>query len=335
MQHKKISQKLLQNFGIKGLGFYWSKTCDDRKEFVKECIRDNQMLAIVGDVGIGKSTLFDKVKGEMSADTVFIYCADPLKEQMAVGSVLRDGIATFTADTIRGIRSARKLQFERVVGAEHVRAGKNICFVIEEAHRVNATLFRSLKELRESEYLGVSPFFSVVLLGHGLLSHKMETIKEARWRSHILELDESHGWLNYDERVEFLRTVFGSALSVNVRRRIAALIRKPLEMMFFVETKMWEAYYAGKSKLDDEVVQPTAKELYDAVKVSHPDGISYKIIAEEIAEMGKPVSKTAVHDVMNSGNDHPKSKLVRQAIERVNKRQEDITYSKVATGTGY
>lgn len=329
MQQYKISNRLLRHFGVNKMGFYWSETCDDRKEFIKEMIIDNQMLAIVGDVGVGKSTLMEKVRGELSEEVTFIYAEDPHKERMAIGTILNDVIDKISSESLRRSRAARKTQFTRIVGRIAVQEKRKVCIVIEEAHRLHHQLFRSLKELREAEYLGVAPLFSVVLIGHPMLEYKLRRMREAYLRSHILQLSEVAGWLNYDERIEFLRAIFGRAIKPSVRKRIATVYRYPLEMLNYVETKMWEAYKAGKNTLDDEVVQPTPRELYDALKASYPDAISYKIIADEIQAEGKYIGKTTISDVLAKGNDHPKSKIVMKAMEKISARQEKQLISKV------
>ena len=323
MQQYKIPARLLNHFGLnKGTGTYWSETCDDRKEYIKESIDEQQMLAIVGDVGVGKSTLFDIVKKEMGATTEFIYCEDPNKEYMHVGSILTDAISHFSGGTIRRVRSARKIQFTRIIGSAHVTGKKNICIVIEEAHRLNPKLFRAIKELREAEYLGVSPLFSIVMLGHEHLKFKLESMKEAFYRSHILELSEAAGWLNYDERVEFLRVVFGRAIKPTVRKRIATMKRFPLEMVHYVEQKMMEAYQAGEDVLDDKIVKPTPIEMYHAMKASYPEAISYKIIADEInLDSNKYIGKSSISDILNTPG-HSKAGAVSKAMEKIAERQE-------------
>ncbi len=331
MQQYKISNRLLKHFGVKKMGDYWSETCDDRKEFIKEAINEQQMLAVVGERGIGKSTLFEIAKNELSNNTIFVYANDPSKEFMSIGTILTDMVTKLSGETKRGSRAARKLQLARIMGELHIKSNKNICLVIEEAHRINKLIYRALKELREAEYLGVSPLFSVVLIGHPLLKVKLAQVEEAFLRSHILELSESAGWLNYEERIEFLRTVFRGAIKPTVRKRIAISKRQPLDMINYVEQKMQEAYNAGRSVLDDDVVQPSPAEAYYAMKESYPEAISYKVIAEEINETSNTqISKTTVHDVIKQGNSHKKSKVVMKALDKIALSQEKQTYSKAS-----
>lgn len=71
---------------------------------------------------------------------------------------------------------------------------------------------------------------------------------------------------------------------------------------------MKEARKAGKKVLDNEVIKPTAKELYEANKSK----ISLRDIAKEIN-----MSPTTVHDAINN-SEHKYNEAVSDAIAKLN-----------------
>ncbi|NIR48559.1 hypothetical protein GWO43_09025, partial [candidate division KSB1 bacterium] len=70
--------------------------------------------------------------------------------------------------------------------------------------------------------------FSTVLIGQEELGAKLSMRKEVFWRAHIIELNESAGWWRFDDRVSYLKHVYGEAITAKARQRIATLQRVPL-----------------------------------------------------------------------------------------------------------
>lgn len=295
---------------------------------IENGIRDNQLLALLGERGAGKTTLFRDAIQRMSWDTdkapLVVHVRNKDREKLRIGHIMSAVIYDISAESPRRDMEARSRQFIRLIGERLFRDGKQVgrlCIVIENSHRLHGNTIMAIKDLREDEFCGVSPLFAVILLGHDALKGKLQGKSEVFWRTETIELNEQHGWFLFQERVAFLRCVYGDAITQGARKRIATLYKVPLSLQYFVETKMSEAYAAGKRVLDEECFQLTPQELYEAMNeglsVRDPEYTSYEKVAREAG-----LSKTKVAEVM-SGRDSRKADPVRKALERLSEKRLD------------
>lgn len=304
-----IEKRLLRHFGIKDQGTFYSPVYRDFQEDVKFSVENKQMLCLSGDIGSGKSMLFNSVVADLE-DVQFVYVRNFAKEKLTISSIINAMIYELSNESPRRDLEARSRQLQRIAGKKAVDEKKQICMVIEEAHRLHANTLRALKELREMDFAGVSPLFSIVVIGHPELVAKLESRKEAHYRSHVVELNEANGWMQLNERKRYIRMVFGkSAIDKTAADRIAALCKVPLEIDHYIEKKMKEARRAGKKVLDAEVIAPSLKELYRAA------GISYNEIAKEAG-----LGKTTVYEAVNNAG-HKESDKVQKAIQKLQNRK--------------
>lgn len=311
-----MNQSLLNQFGIPKKGFYYGGPFLRFKNDIKSAVKNNDMLAIVGEVGSGKSTLFREAARELTIirdqAPIFIYVRNFYKEHLNIAGIINAIIFDISDEHPRRDLEARSRQVVRLMGLLAYEQKKKICVVIEEAHRVHANTLRAIKELREAEFAGISPLFSIILIGHPQLRTKLEMRKEVFWRSDIIELNESQGWMNYQERINFLKSVFGDAMNSEARNRVAILKKMPLEMEFFVAQKMKEAHLAGKTILDGETIQTSLLEMKESLSVS----------LGELAQMAG-MGKTTVHEILHGTNTKPeKVNAVKSALDKLAKRKE-------------
>jgi hypothetical protein len=274
------------------------------------------MIALSGAVGMGKTCLFNKAAAELTADPdkspIFIYVRNFYKEKLTIGGIMTAIILDLSDEAPRRDLEARSRQVTRLMGVAHVRHKRNICVVIEEAHRLHYNTLRSIKELREAAFDGVSPLFSCVVIGHPELAMKLEHRKEVYWRSALLDFSESNGWMTFRERNTYLKNVYGDAIEAKPRERIAALMKAPLQMDFFIREQMEKAYHAGRNKITEECLDLTPLELKKALGVS---------LGEIATEAG--IGKTTVHEaLMGLGSDKTK-KAVEAALEKLSNQKID------------
>lgn len=303
---KLIEKRLLQYFGLSEQPIYWSEVMDSYRKDIVYAVKNNQLLTISGAVGSGKSLLFSSAISTMP-EVTFVYVRNYYKEHVTISSIINALIYDISDENPKRDLEARSRQFIRMVGKYYVAQGRQVCIVIEEAHRLHANTLRQLKELREADFAGKSPLFSVILIGHEELQAKLESRREAYWRSQIMELNESNGWMTTEERIAYINHIYGKAITGEAGNRIAGLCKTPLNIDFYIENKMKEARKAGKKILDDEVIQPTPKELYEANK----NNISIRKIAKEMQ-----VSATTAFDAINTEN-HRLSEAAAAAIAKL------------------
>lgn len=305
-----IKRSVLDHFGIDKLGYYSSHIAERFKRDIKDAIMNNQMAAISGEAGNGKSWLFEAAQTELSADPdskpFFISIIDFAREKLSIAGILHQVISALSTEPVKLDRGARSIQAIRLIGERFVAQKQHVCLIIEEAHRLNLNILRSLKEMREQTFAGKSPLFSVILIGHPELMVKLQMRNEVYWRTISIPLIESEGWMTYEERLRYLKMVFGEAIASGARERIAAICRQPLEMDVFVGKRLEEAKDAGYSRLEADCIDLSPRELAAALKVS------YREIAEEAG-----LGKSTVHDVLHGMGSSDSSRRVKDALERL------------------
>lgn len=269
--NREIDRRLLRHFGLEKMGFFNSKTCQSFTEDMEDGFLNKQMVVIAGPIGTMKSSLFDLATANQESICSYVYVTNLYKEKVNIASIINAMIYSLSDESPRRDLEARTIQLRRVIGEVVENQKKTVVVIIEEAHRLHNSIFRAIKELREMAYKGKNNLFSIVLIGHPQLLSNLETRKEAYWRSHIIEMNERNGWMNLQERISYVRTVFGNAITPEAGRTIANLCKVPLQIVDFVEKKMVEARKAGKKVIDSEVVKPTPRELKEAFDVSIRD----------------------------------------------------------------
>ena len=264
-----MNRRILEHFGIDEKGNHQGALFNLYLTDLKNAISDNQFVAIAGPVGAGKSYLLRHVFSQfrINPDTapILVNVRNKYKENLTISSILNAVVFDCSDEVPRHDLEARSRQFIRIVGELFVTKNRHICIIIEEAHRLHTNTLRAIKELREDEFAGVSPLFSIILVGHPVLETKMKARSEVFYRSQIIDLSEDSGWMQFNERIQYLKTVYGDAITAEARKRIATLYRMPLDMNFFVERKMDEAYRAGMKQLTGECFAITPEEMLEAM----------------------------------------------------------------------
>lgn len=308
-------KRTLRHFGIEQKGEYRGPQHEYFIQDVKDAIEENQMAALIGSFGSGKSTI-----GRMAVTDLmekddekyrFVYVDSADLEKLSAGQILHAMITDLSSESCRKSTQARSRQARRIVG-ELVQMGKKVCLVIDNAHRLHPNVLMALKDEHEKHYLGYDHVFSIIYIGQEKLLGKLSTYKEVFWRCLVLNMaDENSQWMNFQERKNYLEAVYGKAISPVARERIAKKTSKPLEMEFYLRDKFEDAKAAGKKQLDEEVVDLTMRERREAL------GVSLKDVADEAG-----VGKTTVYDV-EEGKPSSKKPEVEEAIRRLERKKAE------------
>lgn len=309
-----MKRRVLEQFGISAKGAYAGNPFRTNLADIKNAMQDKQMLAICGKIGSGKSVLLKQAVREIALlqdRTKFIYVRSLSKARLTIESIVNAILYDFEEPKIRRDFEARSRQVTRVLGTAHVTDKLNIVVIIDQAHLLHGNTIRALQELFELTFNNVSPLLSIVLVGHESLVSKLNNYKEVFWRSNLVMLNESNGWMTYQERINYIKAVWGNAISAKARERIAVLAHVPLEIDVFVESKMNEAYNAGKKQLDEETIEVPLIELFQALDVSLQD------VANEAG-----IGKTTVHDVLHNANSK-QVPAVKKALEKLQESKKN------------
>lgn len=131
------------------------------KRILGMAVESRAMVSIIAERGQGKSRAVDTVIKDMEVKEVRLLTSD--KEKVLVGDIERALITDLSQEEVKRTREIRARQLRRILGESSRQ--QEIVLVLEEAHRLHGQTLRSLKTLREMEWMGQSPLFTVVMLG--------------------------------------------------------------------------------------------------------------------------------------------------------------------------
>lgn len=306
-----MKRKLLKHFGLEALGFYRSRVFEAFAVEIMESVRDQDMVFIVGDWLMGKTELWLDVKRRLSARPddmpLFVRVYNTDVERLKIGSIVNAMIYALTdRDDSRGPKrdlEARHYQLVKLLGEERKR---DVVVIIEDAHLLHGNTLRAIKRLRELDFAGRCPLFSVVLIGQQGLADKTRAIKEIGQRGTEIMLSAENGWMDYEDRVRYLKAVYGEMMTAAARRLAASRYTWPGEMAHNIEILAKEAMQVGKTVLDEECFDMDAPELYSVLSEKH--GVSLKDIAEATG-----IPKTTVHRALETPG-HPQRAQIKRKL---------------------
>lgn len=302
-------KRTLRHFGLDKKGVYRGEQHEMHIRDIKDAIDENQMAALIGQFGSGKTTVADfaiqDLTNAKNNKYKFVHVDSADLEKLSIGNIIEVSIMDLSNEKPFRSVQARSRQSRRIMG-ELVRNGFKICLVIDNAHRLHPNVLMALKDEHEKKYMGRSPLFSIIYIGQEPLIGKLDTYKEVFWRTLILNLqEEASGWMSFQERMNYLTTVYGPAISPGARDRIARKAKVPLEMEFIVTEKMEEAKNAGKDTVDEEVVELTIRERREALGISQGD-----------LAKASGAGKTTIHEIEH-GHESTKKADVEKALEQL------------------
>jgi len=254
------------------------------RRILKMAVADHGMISIVGDRGIGKSTAIRGALTDIAATIVVVDSAD--RERLAIGDVEKEMILALCDENPKAGRVVRSKQLRRVVG----EAGRKnqVVVVIEEAHRLHGQTLRSIKTLREMEWMGKRELFTVIFVGQSDPMNK-PGVSEVRLRSD----------------------------SVYMRGLIEAEVRA------YINDTMGDLF--DGDVIDSIVAMPAARNFMELQKASYclmgraaTNGRNRVEVEDFAEEFGKGVSKPAKRGKTGKG-----AKAGTSAMEKVLARRED------------
>jgi len=311
------NRQVLNHFGLNRLGTYRGENFQKAVGEIIDAINDNEMLAICGDPGTGKSTVFAEavqcLRHNPDRAPIFVKVNDWFRERLTIANIMNAIIEDLSREGPKRCLEARSRQCERILGEKAVSEHRKIVVVLEQGHRLHLNTLIALKELREATFAGHDRLCSVILLGHPELRAKIARRNEIALRTEFLMLDEAHGWMTFKERVKYIEAVYGEAITEKARERIAFRKKTPLEIYYYLKEKMREEMQAGYDIIDEKAVEPTLFERKSDLKVS------YNEIAKEAN-----ISKTAVSNAFQGEAEHLIPTVIA-AMERLQEKQINET----------
>lgn len=306
------SRQLLRHFGLSETGIHDSHTCKRIRSELLDGIQKRDMMALIGPYHCGKTWTMRTVKRKAPHNVIFVHVKAFEDKWIRIGSILTAIITDISKEAVRRDIETRSRQVTRLLGEVVVNEGKEVCLVIEDCHRLHVNTLATLKLMREEDFAGYAPLFSILMLGWPEFLGKLTNRGDITERMETIKLDAENGWFSEHERVEYLSNVFGDAITPATRKRIAAMYSKPGSMNYYVIQMMKKARTAGYDLIDDNVVTPTLKEVYDSLKEMHGNAVSYSKIAV-IAGLGKSTVSLAIEEEPNT----PATSKVEAAMQHL------------------
>ena len=176
-----------------------------------KAVDEQQMAALVGDVGSGKSTIMAKVLEEMGRNKLYrIVHVYSLGRRKLTASQLCDAlIADLVGLSVyNGLDQKARMIVEAFEDIE--KRGQKVLLVIDEAHELPTQLLKDLKKLHEIRGKFSAPL-AIVLVGQPRLRRRLQRevdLKEVLDRTEMIEvpgfqdrrdgnMEEARGYLEY------------------------------------------------------------------------------------------------------------------------------------------
>jgi len=263
---------LFKTFGLDPTRIYFDNRLAQAAADIRRGVASRKLMAIVGAFGSGKSVLWrvalatqDRVLNNEYPRVVFV--PQPDKERLRIGGVMASIIHDLSEESPKASLIARTYQVSRIVGEAVVRNRKEVCIVIENAHRMHANTLLALKDLMESIRYGAtgeSNLFSILLVGQEPLRGKLERFGEVRYRAKIWPLPS----MTLASRMEYLLTIYGDVIDEAMRKEIAILFHTPLQMDAFIEGRLELMNRAGVLALTKDRFPISIEEQMEALQAS-------------------------------------------------------------------
>lgn len=307
-----MNTSILKHFGIQNLPFYTSKAVSERCDNLVDVMLSNGFLALAGTPGTGKTELIRFAKREINDKQFpvkFVHIRDKKDDNVRIGSILNSIVYDLRESDENPKRDpeAKARQVTRLMGLWAVRRKYHICIIIEDAHRMHANTISAIKLLREEDFAGHAPLFSVILLGWPRMMAKIDNRKDIKWRITDMQLDEDHGWMDVKERISYIETKFPGIFANETLNKLALQCKVPAEIDHTAMEAMSKAFHMGASQVDNSIYAPTLKDEAQALGLTLSD-----------LENLSGVRRSSVSDVLNNSSKSDENKRkVEAAIEAI------------------
>lgn len=204
-------------------------------------------VAVIGERGVGKSRAVAEAVRRMRARVVRVLSAD--KGRITAGDIQEAMILDLCDETPRRTKEVRVRQLRRVLGEASRK--QPVVVLIEESHRLHPMTLRSLKNLRELDWMGETQLFTVVLVGQSDCTQRAG-LAEVRLRTEAVQM---HG-LTQGEVTDYVRGTVGKVFTAEASQVVGLLpeARNFLDLQELLIHSMESALAAGREQVSAEDV---------------------------------------------------------------------------------
>lgn len=146
-------------------------------------VESRAMVSIVGERGIGKTEAITAALEKLGVKRVNVERSQ--KERLSIADIETAIILDLSDESPKRGGETRSRQLRRIVGEASRKQKIVVC--IEEAQRLHSATLRSLKTLREIEWMGERELFTVVLIGQSDPMNRAG-VSEVRLRTDLVRM---------------------------------------------------------------------------------------------------------------------------------------------------
>lgn len=217
-------------------------------------VESRAMISIVGERGCGKSEAVNAALKKQQVKTVWVTRGD--QEKLTISDIKTAMILNLSAENVKRGGIVSSMQLRRVIG-EASRKQK-IVVAIEEAQRLHPSTLKSLKTLREIEWMGETELFTIILVAQSDPMNR-PGVSEVKLRSDIVRMQG----LSANEAAHYVRETLGKHFEESAVELAAELpqARNYLELQHLCVELLNIALAEGRERVsvaDVHTIQPPA-----------------------------------------------------------------------------
>lgn len=211
-------------------------------------VESHAMVSIVGERGIGKSEAVNAALAKLGVRRVTVNRAQ--KEKTTIADIEKAIILDLSDESPRRGAETCSRQVRRVMGEASRK--QRIVLVIEEAQRLHSSTLRSLKTLREIEWMGETELFTIILVAQSDPMNRAG-VSEVRLRTDMVRMQG----LSAHEAAHYVKSVIGKHCAAGAADLIGDLpaARNYLELQELCIHLLNTALAAGREQISEEDVK--------------------------------------------------------------------------------
>lgn len=256
-------------------------------------VKSRSMVAVIGERGIGKSHAVRSALGKLKNVRRVVPMTNDI-HKLLIGDIEQALILDLSSEKPKRGREIRARQLRRILGEASTRM--DVVMVIEEAHHLHGMTLRSLKRLREMDWMGRTELFSVILVGQSDPMNK-PGVSEVKLRADAVQMKG----LTSEEVEDFVTRAMKSTVDPDAVKVISGLTGshnfEDLKNMLFC--LMEQALLSGRRQvlLDDvEALFPSEHE-----RPRKQPGKARAVVAKTTLQQEQPgrAGKTSLRDLLS------------------------------------
>lgn len=210
-------------------------------------VESRAMVSIVGERGCGKTEAVGSALKKLGVTAIYPKRVD--QENLTIADVKTALIIGLSSENVKRGGIVSSAQLRRIVGENRKQ---RIVVVIEEAQRLHRNTLRSLKTLRELEWMGETELFTIILVAQSDPMNRAG-VSEVRLRSDLVRMQG----LSANEASHYVRSTIGKHFADDAIEALAELppARNYLELQGLCIELLNIALAAGREQVTADDVR--------------------------------------------------------------------------------